>query len=33
LGVKIPDAEMQRLNLRPHRKLPQWNYTLTPHEK
>ncbi len=33
LGVKIPDAEMDRLNLRPHRTLPQWNYTLRPHEK
>jgi len=33
LGVKIPDAEMERLNLRPHRTLPQWNYTLTPHKK
>jgi hypothetical protein len=31
LGVKIPDAEMARLNLRPHRTLPQWNYTLRPH--
>jgi len=33
LGVKIRDAEMERLNLRPHRTLPQWNYTLRPHEK
>jgi hypothetical protein len=33
LGVKIPDAEMERLNLRPHRTLPQWNYTLRPHKK
>jgi hypothetical protein len=33
LGVKIPDAEMERLNLRPHRTLPPWNYTLRPHEK
>lgn len=33
LGVKIPDAEMERLNLRPHHTLPQWNYTLRPHEK
>jgi len=33
LGVKIPDAEMERLNLQPHRTLPQWNYTLRPHEK
>lgn len=33
LGVKIPDVEMERLNLQPHRTLPQWNYTLRPHEK
>ena len=33
LGVKIPDADMERLNLRPHRTLPQWNYTLSPREK
>ncbi len=33
LGVKIPDVEMARLNLQPHRTLPQWNYTLRPHEK
>ena len=32
LGVKIPDVEMERLNLRPHRTLPHWNYTLRPHE-
>jgi len=33
LGVKIPDVEMERLNLQPHRTLPQWNYTLRPHGK
>jgi len=33
LGVKIPDVEMERLNLQPHRTLPHWNYTLRPHEK
>lgn len=33
LGVKIPDVDMERLNLQPHRTLPQWNYTLRPHEK
>ncbi|MEA3300977.1 MAG: ISAzo13 family transposase [Pseudomonadota bacterium] len=32
LGVKIPDAEMDRLDLRPHRTLPAWNYTLAPRE-
>ena len=30
LGVKIPDAEMARLNLHPHRTRPPWNYTLRP---
>jgi hypothetical protein len=33
LGVKIPDAEMERLNLKPHRTLPAWNYTLAPQKK
>lgn len=33
LGVKISDAAMEDLNLEPHRTLPQWNYTLRPHEK
>jgi hypothetical protein len=28
--VKIPDAEMERLNLRLHRVHPHWNYTLSP---
>ena len=31
LGVKISDADMARLNLRPHRTRPRWNYTLRPH--
>jgi len=33
LGVKIPDDEMERLNLRPHNKLPEWNYTVSPRDK
>ena len=33
LGVKIPDEEMERLHLRPHRRLPAWNYTLAPRKK
>jgi DNA-binding transcriptional regulator GbsR (MarR family) len=33
LGVKIPDAEMARLHLKPHRTLPAWNYTLAPHKE
>jgi hypothetical protein len=30
LGVKIPDAEMERLQLKPHHTLPAWNYSLVP---
>ena len=30
LGVKIADAEMERLHLKPHRTLPAWNYTVAP---
>lgn len=33
LGVKITDTEMAHLNLRAHRTLPRWNYTLRPHKK
>lgn len=29
-GVKIPDEEMARLNLKRHRTHPDWNYTLAP---
>ena len=29
-GIKISDAEMKAVNLRPHRILPSWNYTLSP---
>ena len=29
-GIKIPDDEMARLNLRPHRTHPDWNYTVSP---
>jgi hypothetical protein len=29
-GVKIPDAEMERINLRPHDVHPAWNYTISP---
>jgi len=29
-GIKISDAQMNQLNLRPHRVLPMWNYTLVP---
>ena len=33
LGIKIPDEETDRLDLRPHRTLPAWNYTLVPRKK
>lgn len=29
-GVKVSQAQMDRVNLRPHRVLPMWNYTLVP---
>lgn len=29
-GVKIPDDEMKRLNIRMHRINPHWNYTISP---
>ena len=31
-GVKIPDKEMKRLNIRYHRINPRWNYTISPFE-
>lgn len=30
VGVKVPDREMAALNIRAHRVLPKWNYTLQP---
>jgi hypothetical protein len=33
LGVKISDAEMERLHLKPHRTLPAWNYTVAPQKE
>jgi hypothetical protein len=29
-GLKIPDAEMKRIHLRPHDVHPAWNYTISP---
>ena len=29
-GIKVPDAQMDEVNLRQHRVLPMWNYTLVP---
>lgn len=31
-GIKIPEAEMKKLNLQSHKVLPQWNYTLHPRQ-
>lgn len=31
-GVKITAEQRSQLNLHPHRVLPKWNYTITPHE-
>ena len=31
-GVKVTDDQMRQLRLRKHRVLPQWNYTLLPHQ-
>lgn len=30
LGVKVPDAEMDALNIEFHKVCPQWNYTISP---
>ena len=29
-GLKIPEEEMQRINLKPHEVHPAWNYTISP---
>ena len=29
-GIKVSDAQMHEVNLRQHRVLPMWNYTLVP---
>ncbi len=29
-GVKVPDAEMEALNIEPHAVCPQWSYTISP---
>jgi Rhodopirellula transposase DDE domain len=29
-GIKISDAQMERINLRPHNTNPLWNYTISP---
>jgi Rhodopirellula transposase DDE domain len=33
LGVKISDADMEQLRLKPHSTLPAWNYSIAPHER
>ncbi len=30
IGVKVPDSEMDALNIQAHKVCPQWNYTITP---
>lgn len=32
-GLKISPAEKKRINLKPHRVLPKWNYTIYPRKK
>lgn len=32
-GIKIPDEEMERINLRPHSTNPSWNYTISPRSR
>jgi len=29
-GVKITDEQMKQLNLQPHHRNPEWNYSLLP---
>ena len=29
-GVKITDEQMRELNIHPHRRNPEWNYTFLP---
>ena len=29
-GIRIPDEEMERINLQPHSTNPSWNYTISP---
>lgn len=31
-GIKIPESEMNKLNIQSHRVLPEWNYTLKPRQ-
>lgn len=32
-GEEVTDAEMQILRIRPHKTLPEWNYTVTPQSR
>jgi hypothetical protein len=32
-GEEVTDAEMQMLRIRPHKTLPEWNYTITPQSR
>lgn len=31
-GIKITDEELQGINIKQHKKQPQWNYTIRPHQ-
>ena len=31
-GIKIPDEDMERLNVRLHEVNPKWNYTISPRQ-
>ena len=31
-GMKVSAQEKKRINLKAHRVLPQWNYTIKPHD-
>jgi len=32
-GLEVADAEMKLLNVRMHRTLPEWNYTIKPYAR
>ena len=29
-GVEVTPSEMEQIQLRPHKKFPDWNYTISP---
>ena len=32
-GVEVTSSEMEQIQLRPHKKFPNWNYTISPHSR